>query len=121
MLGAQPQPFATPLRLPEEEKELGGEVGEHAQLVFCEQHRVRGKTPEGTVLAVRVVLREAVLVVNANGTRARKPLTSISYDLSFIAAVNDRGRFEYEYCIEVPRRRTGYPSRILPSDYHFWG
>ena len=47
MLGAQPQLFVTPLRLPGEEKGLGDEVGEHAQYVFCELHKVRAKTLEG--------------------------------------------------------------------------
>ena len=43
MLGAQPQLFVTPLRLPGEEKGSGDEVGEHAQFAFCELHKVRKK------------------------------------------------------------------------------
>ncbi len=36
-----PHLIVTPLRLPGEAKGLGDEVGEHAQIVFCELHRER--------------------------------------------------------------------------------
>ena len=36
-----PMHFVAPLRLPGEEKGSGDEVGKHAQLVFCELHKMQ--------------------------------------------------------------------------------
>ena len=73
-------------------------------------------------------------VAEYDTNRKPQPLTIVfSYSYSYSKTANldrsrsivhrcdgDYGRFEYEYCVAVPRRRTGHPSRILPIDYHFW-
>ena len=74
---------------PGEEKGSGDEVGKHAQFAFCELHRVQEETLEGLVLSVRVVLSEAVLVLEP---------TAIN-----IATMNDKS-----WLIEV----TGFRVRV---------
>ena len=75
---------------------MGDEVGKHAQLVFCEPHRVREETLEGLVLSVRVVLSEAVLVLS-EAVLVLEP-TAIN-----IATMNDKS-----WLIEV----TGFRVRV---------